>query len=331
MNTEPLVSVCIPSYNHARFLPAAIESVLSQTYPHFEVIIADDGSPDGSLEIARRYAAGHPQIKVYTHPDNANHGISRTGNLAIEKMTGKYWTACCSDDIWYPHKLERQVALMENNPDVGLVYSFTDLIDDDGVKLPASWGRDITAEPDPLAILLEENPITGTTMMARHETLIDVGLHDENLIYSDWEMWIRFAAATKIAFIPESLTKYRIHSYNTSVGIHPTTNFNYVRQMYLKLQTEPTDKSGKLKAEKYQKIIAEQLAYLPVKESYAHLVNYYDAVASRNFSAAAASLKEAVKASPPTVFGLKRIASILKHLAMSLTGLGKNSLENGAN
>ena len=85
----PLVSVCIPSFNHARFLPAAIESVLAQTYPHIELVIVDDGSTDASLEIAQSYASRQPErVKVFVHAGNARLGTSAAANLAIEKSIG---------------------------------------------------------------------------------------------------------------------------------------------------------------------------------------------------------------------------------------------------
>src|SRR4051812_1969316 len=104
----PLVSVTIPSYNHARFLPEAIESVLAQTYDNIELIIVDDGSTDESLTIARDYAARFPeQIRVHTHPDGRNHGISKTANLALSLIRGKYWNGLASDDILLPTKIKQ--------------------------------------------------------------------------------------------------------------------------------------------------------------------------------------------------------------------------------
>lgn len=83
---DPKVSICVPSYNHARFLPMALESALAQTYDDFEVVVVDDGSTDDSLAVAQSYAARHPsKVRVFTHPGHRNRGISETVNLAFEK------------------------------------------------------------------------------------------------------------------------------------------------------------------------------------------------------------------------------------------------------
>src|SRR5437016_14015646 len=89
----PLVSVCMPSFNHAPFLPTAIESVLKQTYPHVELIIVDDGSTDKSLEIAQGYAARYPgRVSVDTHEGNAHRGGVATAHLVFERVGGGYWS-----------------------------------------------------------------------------------------------------------------------------------------------------------------------------------------------------------------------------------------------
>jgi glycosyltransferase involved in cell wall biosynthesis len=160
MNSVPLVSVCIPSYNHAQYLPYCLDSVLAQTYPNIEVIIIDDGSTDNSLEIAREYAANHPDlIQVHTHPNGINCGISKTSNLGFSLAKGKYWSGLSSDDALYKDKIEKQVAYLETNPEVGFVYSYSDYIDAQGNKVQGRLGEDITQEADPLEALLLYNVI----------------------------------------------------------------------------------------------------------------------------------------------------------------------------
>ena len=106
MSHEPRVSVCIPSYNHAPYLPAAIESVLGQTFADFELVIVDDGSTDNSLEVAETYAARHPsKVRVHTHPGRLNRGISETVNLAYRLTRGEFWMGVPSDDVLHPDKL----------------------------------------------------------------------------------------------------------------------------------------------------------------------------------------------------------------------------------
>ena len=218
----PLVSVCIPSYNHARYLPETIESVLKQTYNNIEIIIVDDGSTDDSLAIARQYAEAHPDaIHVYTHPDQQNHGISATVNYAFSLSKGAYWSGLPSDDMLLPEKIERQVRYLESNSDIGFVYSYACGVNDEGKPLGDRYmrlGEDISHDPDPIFTMLGGNRIYGMTVLARREAIEQTGQHRLHLVYSDWEFWIRLLLQTKAGFINEPLVKYRIHGSNTSIS-----------------------------------------------------------------------------------------------------------------
>lgn len=325
MDKQPLVSVCIPSYNHAQYLPYCIESVLAQTYQNIEIIIVDDNSPDNSLEIAQAYAAKYPgKIRVYTHPNNANRGISATVNLAFNLSKGKYWSGLPSDDALCRDKIEKQATFLEANLELGFVYSYGNYMDSDGNKIPGVFGEDITKDADPLATILRGNVIPGMTVLARREAAETVGLHDENLVYSDWDFWIRFFALYKGGFIPESLVEYRIHNYNTSVKIDPLLNYDHILQVSVKLQ-KSADKILGLEDPKYHKIIAEQLSRLPLRESMAHLDSYFTAIDSNQFLLAASLLKKAIRVSPRTVCKPRRIAAIIKHAALSIVNSAQSN------
>ena len=123
MTGQPLVSAIIIFWNEARFLEAAIASVLAQTYSHWELLLVDDGSTDQSLAIAQRYAAQYPgQIRYLTHPEQANLGMSASRNLGIRDAQGTYIAYLDGDDVWLPTKLERQVALLAAHPEAVMTY-----------------------------------------------------------------------------------------------------------------------------------------------------------------------------------------------------------------
>ncbi|MFQ5544349.1 MAG: glycosyltransferase [Acidiferrobacterales bacterium] len=263
MSRTPLVSVCIPSYNHARFLPAAIESVLSQTYRSFEIVVVDDGSTDDSLAIAERYAAQYPSlIKVFVHLGKRQRGISATANLAFQKSNGEYWCGLPSDDAFYPDKLQLQIECLQNNPDVSLVYGYASPIDEMGNQLPGNLGVDASGEPDPLARLLQSNYIYGQTVMARRECLYKVGLHDEALVYSDWELWIRVLSHYRVSFLPRPVAFYRIHRYNTSVGSPPEVQLARHIAVMTAIRQKAYSAGGRLCNSDSQALIYLQLAYL---------------------------------------------------------------------
>ena len=115
----PRVSVLIPTYNACRYLGAALESVLGQTYQDFEIIVVDDGSEDDTAAVAARY----PQVRYFY---NAHSGISVTRNLAISKAKGEMIAFLDADDMWAPDKLEKQVAYLDRYPECQLVFTLVE-------------------------------------------------------------------------------------------------------------------------------------------------------------------------------------------------------------
>ena len=122
-----LVSVVMPCLNTpVRFLREAIESVLAQTYPHWELLLVDDGSQGESVELALEYAKRHPdRIHYLHHEGHRTRGISASRNLAIGQAQGEYIAVLDADDLWLPLKLEEQLTIMRSLPDVGSVYGKT--------------------------------------------------------------------------------------------------------------------------------------------------------------------------------------------------------------
>jgi glycosyltransferase involved in cell wall biosynthesis len=124
--STPLVSVIMIFLNGEQFIDEAIASVFAQTYPHWELLLVDDGSTDGSTEIARRYAARHPgRVRYLEHPGHHNSGMSASRNLGLKYSQGQYIAFLDADDVYLPQKLERQVALLEAHPEAAMVYGAT--------------------------------------------------------------------------------------------------------------------------------------------------------------------------------------------------------------
>jgi glycosyltransferase involved in cell wall biosynthesis len=126
MNQRSLVTGIIIFFNGEKYLEEAIESVISQTYNHWELLLVDDGSTDQSTEIAQQYAQQYPQkIRYLEHENHQNRGMSATRNLGISQAKGEYIAFLDADDIWLPQKLETQVALLDSKPEVGIVFGAT--------------------------------------------------------------------------------------------------------------------------------------------------------------------------------------------------------------
>ena len=123
----PLVTAITIFLNEEVFLEEAIQSVLAQNYGRWELLLVDDGSTDASPEIARRYAAAYPdQVRYLEHPGHQNRGMSATRNLGLQHARGAYVAFLDGDDVWFPEKLETQVALLEAHPEVGMVCGLTE-------------------------------------------------------------------------------------------------------------------------------------------------------------------------------------------------------------
>src|SRR5437773_1814225 len=123
MSNQPLVSVIIIFWNADRFLKEAIESVFAQTYRAWELLLVDDGSNDGSTAIARSYAERDSQhVRYLEHPGHVNRGMSASRNLGIHHAQGQYIAFLDADDVWLPHILEEQVAILESHPTAVMVY-----------------------------------------------------------------------------------------------------------------------------------------------------------------------------------------------------------------
>jgi glycosyltransferase involved in cell wall biosynthesis len=126
MNNKPLVSSIIIFLNGEKFIEESIASVFAQTYDNWELLLVDDGSTDGSTEIARRYAKEYPnKVRYLEHEGHQNRGMSATRNLGIKNAKGDYIAFVDDDDIWMPEKLEQQVAIFYTYPEAVMVYGRT--------------------------------------------------------------------------------------------------------------------------------------------------------------------------------------------------------------
>ena len=122
-----LVSIIVSFLNSERFLAEAIESVLAQSHTHWELFLVDDGSTDRSTAIAREYATESPtKIHYLEHPRHRNCGLTDSRNLGARASVGEYLAFIDADDVWLPHKLAEQVALMDAKPEVGRSYGHSE-------------------------------------------------------------------------------------------------------------------------------------------------------------------------------------------------------------
>jgi glycosyltransferase involved in cell wall biosynthesis len=204
------VSVVIPAYNVERYLAETIRSVLDQSYDDYEIIVVDDGSSDRTLEIAKSF---EPRIRALT---KTNGGPASARNLAIRNSRGDYIAFLDSDDLWTPDKLERQVALFENNPTVGLTYSEALMFTEDNGERKIRGRIGFTLNPSFRSLLFGDY-IPNSTVMIRRACVDKVGLLNERrelIGVEDYEYWMRVAKHFTMIGIPRPLAHYRIREGN---------------------------------------------------------------------------------------------------------------------
>lgn len=202
---KPLVSVVIPTYNRAHTIAAAIRSALRQTFADFELIIADDGSTDGTEQAVT--ALGEPNVRFIR---KANGGCSSARNFGVANAAGKYVAFLDSDDEWDPRWLATTVAIMEGNSAIGAVYGSLARIGADGSDhgvFDVSVGG-VHREASVPYVLEQASGLLGSNVIARRDVVQQIGGWDETFPTSgDFEFGLRLAVATRVALVAEPMIK----------------------------------------------------------------------------------------------------------------------------
>jgi glycosyltransferase involved in cell wall biosynthesis len=212
----------MPSYNYARYLPSAIEGVISQSYQDLELIIIDDCSSDGSREIAAEWSRLDDRVVTVFH--DKNRGLSASRNSGLAASLGKYIALCDADDIWSAEKLGSQVECLRNHPEVGAIHSDSLIIDAEGTLTGRRFSS-LYHERDQkcFGVLFKElclrNFICNSTVVLRRECLKYTEGFDERLrSLEDWICWARVARKYPFYYIGDPLTRYRVHDTSLSMN-----------------------------------------------------------------------------------------------------------------
>src|SRR5215218_8479223 len=206
-----LVSVVIPCYNQAHFLGEAIESVLAQSYPHLEIVVVDDGSPDHTREVAARY----PGVR-YVRQENQ--GLAAARNTGLRHSTGDYLIFLDADDRLLPGAVMAGMATMQAHPECAFAFGKWRLIAVDGSPLPKLPLAPIEVIGDPYVSLLQRNHIEmHATVMYRKAVLEVVGDFDHSVNpCADYDLYLRIARQHPICSYGAIVAEYRQHGANMS-------------------------------------------------------------------------------------------------------------------
>jgi glycosyltransferase involved in cell wall biosynthesis len=210
MTLMPQVSINMPCYNDSQWLDECLHSILTQTYQDFEIIIVDDGSTDNSKQIIQKYLDDDRIRYFYQN----NEGFSGATNRGLKESKGRYISFISPDDLWLPHKLEKQVSFLEKNKNIDMVHSDVYHIDSEGKIIKQrrpNISKNISKKELINGLFLRSIKICHQTVMIRKDCFKEVGFFDNKIIASDYDMWIRLANKHNIDYIDEPLTKKRFH------------------------------------------------------------------------------------------------------------------------
>ncbi len=213
--TAPIVSIIMPAYRVAKYIGAALDSILAQTFKDYEIIIVNDGSPDtDKFELALE-----PYLKSVIYIKQENGGPSAARNVAIQRARGEFLAFLDADDYWEPNYLDQQLAFLEKNRSVDLVYSDSLLVGDSPLaghtfmEVTPSWGE-ATFE----SLLSGRCTIILSGTVVRRQSVIDAGLFNEELRYAeDYDLWLRVAKqGSRLAYQEQVLLNKRMHGASLS-------------------------------------------------------------------------------------------------------------------
>ena len=209
----PCVSVLLPAYNCESFVAEAVQSILKQTFQDFELLIIDDGSTDTTSSILRSF--NDPRIRLL--PNDRNLGLIATLNRGLILASGQYVARMDADDIAAPERLSKQVVYLDTHPDVHVVGTMVDLINEQGVIF--GGGPRYPTKPEEIRrYLLRECCLIHPSTIFRKGTVTAVGGYDASASHAeDYDLWLRLSDHHKIANLPDTLLSYRMHKKQVSV------------------------------------------------------------------------------------------------------------------
>jgi glycosyltransferase involved in cell wall biosynthesis len=307
----PKVSIILPIYNSAQFIEEALESIRQQTFQDYEVLVVDDGSGDQTGEIVKR----HKDRLRYIYQEHG--GPAKARNRGIRESTGKYVAFLDSDDLWLPTKLEKQVDMMDRNPELGMVITENLCFNERGVFMPSMGKRKRLMGGDVAKNIFVHSWVGTPTVMVKREVFDRVGLFEEQLqLAEDDNMWVRIAVNFKVGLLDEVLVKVRDHPSRTILDREKM--FESVRA------------NIELLSHKYAGIRERIQSAIPLKYSRLYFEMGYFSFENQNYPEARAAFQQGIKSYgwywKNYVYFLlcclpKRLIRKLKHIKSNTFGL----------
>lgn len=227
ISSLPLVSIISPTYNHGAFIGDCIRSVLAQTYPHWEMIILDDGSTDDTVSMAEEASKGDKRIRIIKQDNIGVFRLGETYNKGLGAANGKYIAILEGDDLWIKDKLQRQVEIMENNPALVLCWGKAALVNEDLSTMYYISPDADSIPPNLLAnqsagniieIALQNAWLPALTLLIKKESLDRIGgfLQTDGMPLVDFPTILTLSKLGPFHFENEVLGQWRIYAIQTT-------------------------------------------------------------------------------------------------------------------
>lgn len=312
------VSVGITAFNAADYLRQAIESVLAQTFPPTEIIVVDDGSTDHTREVCEFFGA---RVNYIYHENDGTMGGSARA-LAIASAKSDWVALLDQDDLWLPEKLEKQVRVAKQFPDVGAIYTRYRPIDAtgkplEGLTLEPSTGNVLyLPSEEAFHLLLKRNPYCPSSVLLNRKGFARSGYVDVNDPgCGDWDLWLRIARHFPIALVDEFLTCYRIHLAQACVNKHSLAAGLELTLARQKPQLHPNCEECRLGYRAGEEHVAGVFSVA----SRTYLDQYFAAARAGHISGALPFLRAALQTSPREVLKPRRFLAVIKNLVLGTT------------
>jgi glycosyltransferase involved in cell wall biosynthesis len=267
------VSIVMSFLDAQRFMPEAVTSVRQQTHTDWELLMVDDGSTDGSSAYARALADQDPaHFKYLQHPGHVNRGLSASRNVGLQEATGEFLAFLDSDDVWLPDKLARQIDLLQQHPEAGMVYGplvfwygWTGQLSDAARDFVVPMGGVYdTLIPAPRMLRRQVDSRDGLpgmcSVLMRRETAVQVGGFESSFpgMYEDEAFFSKIALRWPVYIMADPLDRYRQHAdsfcarayargeYSMNPGVENKARYPYLRWLETHVSQSGLDVSGEL-------------------------------------------------------------------------------------
>lgn len=240
---EPLVSVIVPVHNGGRFIDEALSSLEAQSWSRWEALVIDDGSTDDTAEQLQHRARRDERFRPLHHPQHANRGVSRSRRLGISHSAGELIAFLDADDAWRADKLERQITAMRSpvdTPGPVLCHTGVHVVNENPSTSTLHYDAEFNFANEPMHYdprrqpwFGESSPICTSSVLCRAEPLQHVARgFDQMFQYEDWTWWTLMSTQGQFAFVPEPLTRYRVHEAAATARVQAEP----LREVYSKLE-----------------------------------------------------------------------------------------------